>query len=64
MNKTFAQLGPQYPYLLKFVDEDINVEDTNDVRLQLLIRKMVITKLDVDIGNEFLGVRFIRTHVQ
>lgn len=66
MNKTFAQLGPQFPYLLKFVDVDVNVEDMNGVRLKLLIRKMVFTKLllDVDIGYEFLCVRFIRTHAQ
>lgn len=56
----------QYPYLLKFVDVDVDVEVTNDVRLKLRIRKMVFTKLllDVDVGYEFLGVRFIRTHAQ
>lgn len=53
-----------YPYLLKFVDVDVDVEVTNDVRLKLRTRKMVFTKLllDVDVGYEFLGVRFIRTH--
>lgn len=54
----------QYPYLLKFVDVDVNLEVTNDVRLKLRTREMVFTKLllDVDVGYEFLEVRFILRH--
>ena len=55
----FVVFLDQCPYLLKFVDIVLDVEDTTDLIIKLRIRRMVFTKplLDIHVKYELLSLR-------